>query len=328
MSQIITPSKRAEVSGILSWYVDQIYGQVEGSKIPPFYCDPVKVGLAAVDPEALARADEAALFKLFVSLAMYQARRDVLIQSQQRSWSQAEATALLSLPSLKRRLARCPCPHLAVNRQFEQACTVVKEAKLIICDHPTLACPVRLAGSVWGRMADLGKLPTSAFRLVWAKGGTAGLLQQALHESDPTLRLEWVVQFFSKVHCVGRKLATLFVSALSTPALAQGLTPWWPALNGNLAVVLDSHATRAVDHLSEGKAGKSYQSRVIWLRRLSEDFDLKRFHGEFPNLSPRLVQQALYCFCSKSNRQVWGKLCALDERGRCPSQLCPICRLP
>jgi len=324
MGRVISPSKQDELTRVVAWYVDRIYGTIEGPGTTPFYCDPEKVGLAAVDPRALAQADEAALFKLFLSLAMYQARRDVVIQAQQRGWNRTEATSLLSLSGLQRRMRSCPCPHLANPGRFEQACTVIKVGKTITCDYSALACPVRDAARVWGRMADLGKLPTSAYWRIWAKGGTTNLIQQASRESDPTLRLESVIAEFAQVFRVGRKLATLFVSAVSTPALAPGLTPWWPNLDGNLAVVLDTHATRAVVHLAGKAAGSTYQSRVDWLRRVSENLDLTRFHCVFPSFSPRLVQQALYAFCSKSNRLAWDRLCPHEEAGQCHSGLCPF----
>ncbi len=321
MSRLISQKAFEELLHILDWYVASVYARVEGPGVVPFYCDPAKVGLAAVDPVSLAKADEAALFKLFVSLAMYQARRDTVIQSQQRGWSREKANALLSLPSLRRRLSACPCPHLADAEQIENGCTVTKVGKAISCTHPDLACPIRLAATTWDRMADLGKLPASAFQRIWAQGGTASLLRKSDHEPDPTVRLEQVVSEISHVYRVGRKLATLFVSALSTPALAPGLTPWWPRLNGNLAIVLDTHAGRAVDHLAGGKAAGSYQSRTDWLRRVSEKVDLQRLRKDLPSYSPRLVQQALYAFGSKSNRRGWKLPCA----GECRSTLCPFC---
>lgn len=50
----------------------------------------------AVDPEQLAAGRPDALFKLFVLQAMYQARRDVVIEKQQRGMAKSEDATLAS----------------------------------------------------------------------------------------------------------------------------------------------------------------------------------------------------------------------------------------
>jgi hypothetical protein len=70
---------RPEVAEVVRWYFDK--GRVEGV---PFYCDPTRIGAFAIEPDELAAGSDAAVFRLFVSLAMYQALRDVVIMRQQR----------------------------------------------------------------------------------------------------------------------------------------------------------------------------------------------------------------------------------------------------
>ena len=50
----------------------------------PFYCDSTRIGAFAVEPDELGAGTDAALFRLFVALSMYQALRDVVIMRQQR----------------------------------------------------------------------------------------------------------------------------------------------------------------------------------------------------------------------------------------------------
>ncbi|MBI2570904.1 MAG: hypothetical protein HYV63_28200 [Candidatus Schekmanbacteria bacterium] len=57
------------------------------------------------------------------------------------------------------------------------------------------------------------------------------LADACAEEGTPTKRAELPVDRVARIHRVGRKLATLLVSALATPALAPGLTPWFPAVD-------------------------------------------------------------------------------------------------
>ncbi len=152
-------------------------------------------------------------------------------------------------------------------------------------------------------MGDMGKLPTSAWLLLWKSGGVREVLADVCRqEASPTKRAALLVERFARVHRVGRKLATMFVSALSTPALAPGLTPWFPDINGHELVVVDTNVARAVDALRDPGAPKTYDARERWVREQAAHLDLREFRRDVPSYSPRLVQQALYAFCSKSNR--------------------------
>jgi len=305
---------------ILTWYFTKVYGCHEGPGITPFYCDANRVGRFAVPPEQLAAGEPAAIFQLFVGLAMYQARRDVLIMEQQRSSTKREATALLSVDHLGRCATKSRCPSLREPATFVATCSVRKHAGQIHCDHPYQPCPVREASHWYQRLGDHGKLPMSAYFIF----GRPGVLPQMLSEVtastvDPATRAELLVQRFAQVHRVGRKLATLFVSALSTPALAPGMTPWFPAIDGNALVVVDTHAGRLINQLRHGRGAKTYAAQADWLRFRAANIDLRDYSPGLPAHSPRLVQQALYAFGSSSNREAWGLPCG-DEcvRGLCP----------
>jgi hypothetical protein len=106
----------------------------------------------------------------------------------------------------------------------ERAEALATRSARATCGHlPRAACHVKDATLLLRRMGDMGKLPTSAWLHLW-KGGA---LQRELAavvaaHADPRARADAVVDRFSAVYRVGRKLATMFVSALSTPALAPG----------------------------------------------------------------------------------------------------------
>lgn len=293
----------------------------------PFYCDPVQVGAFAVEPAALAAGDEAALFRLFVALSMFQALRDTIIMARQRSLTVRETGRLADLPTVAAAIRRQRCAAVRAA-DFVAACDVVKSDGVVDCGrHPGARCHVKDATVGFHRMGDLGKLPTSAWLALWRAGGLAKVLAEVCAaEEEPRARALRLVEQVEQVHRVGRKLASLFVSALSTPTLAPGLTPWWPAVDGNELVVVDTNVARAVDVLRGPGHVRSYEARSHWLRSEAARIDLRAIRADLPRYSPRLVQEALYAFGSRSNRTARGDACAgrATPCPRCDARLCPF----
>lgn len=316
--------KLAESSLIatLRWYFARRHRGV------PFYCDVAQVGAFAVAPDELAVGTDAAIFRLFVTLSMYQALRDVTIMRQQRSLPRRSMRVVADVATVKRSIARHACPTLGSVEAFEEGCDVVKDGEEIDCNTcPDVPCHVKDATRVFNRMGDMGKLPTSAWLRLWRGGGVKVLLDEVCREeSSPTKRAALLVERFAAVHRVGRKLATMFVSALSTPTLAPGLTPWFPEIDGNELVVVDTNVARAVDALRAPGAAKTYDARERWVREQAAKLDLRAFGPELPAYSPRLVQEALYAFCSKSNRVARGDGCAARSApcAACAPTVCPF----
>jgi len=312
-----------EATAVVHWYFKE--GRTEGL---PFYCDPSRVGAFAVEPAELAASTDAAIFRLFVTLSMYQALRDVVIMRQQRSLSRASMRVVADAAFVKRSIARHECPVLHSADAFEEGCDVAKVGEVVDCGTcPGTACHVKDATVVFNRMGDMGKLPTSAWLRLWKAGGVRAMLAEVCsEEASPTKRAALLVDRFAAVHRVGRKLATMFVSALSTPALAPGLTPWFPDIDGNDLVVVDTNVGRAVDALREPGAPRTYDARERWVREQAAQFDLREFRPDLPAYSPRLVQQALYAFCSKSNRLARGDACATRQTAcaTCATTICPF----
>jgi hypothetical protein len=278
----------------------------------PFYCDPKRIGAFAVVPTALSAGDDGAIFKLFVTLSMYQALRDVVIMRQQNSSSPAEMRVVADLASVSRAIAAHTCPMLATPELFEKGCDVSKHGAKADCHtRPGLRCHVKTATMVFNRMGDMGKLPTSAWLQIWKANGLQKLLREVFGlEASPKHRAALLVERFARVHRVGRKLATMFVSALSTPALAPGLTPWFPNVDGNDLVVVDTNVARCVDTLRRRDSPRTYAARERWIQEKATNMDLSTLRKDLPRYSPRMLQEALYTFSSKANRVAHSDPCA------------------
>lgn len=288
---------------ITRWYFRTGQGRRVAASDVPFYCDPTGVGHFAVSRQALALGDDDAVFRLFVTLAMYQALRDEVIRQQQRALRVADIRVLVDVGFIGRAIARHDCPAFASVVAFERECSVGKTDGIVDCHRcPGTRCHVKDATVAFNRMGDMGKLPSSAWLRIWKDGGPRKVLADVCcEEQSPTRRAELLVERFANVHRIGRKLATMFVSALSTPTLAPGLTPWFPEVDGNELVVVDTNVARAVDALRPAGASKTYDARAAWVRDQARRIDLHELHPDAPRYSPRLVQEALYTFCSKSN---------------------------
>ena len=311
---------------VVKWYARNVYGVHEGPGVPPYYCDPVRVGDFAVTPSALATGDEAVLFKLFVCIAMYQALRDVVVMQRQRSLTASEVGVVASLPVLTERIAQHSCVSLDADL-FEATCDVYKKDGSVECRRmPASPCHVKDATRIFGRMGDMGKLPTSAWFRSWRFGARSLLAQVVRCEDNPRARAQLVANRLAEIHRVGIKLASLYVSALSVPALAPGLTPWFPTVDGDDLVVVDVHVARAVDLVTRKRVPGSYTQRAAWVRSQAEMIDLSAYDSRLPRRSPRIVQQALYAFGSRSNRTASRDSCVARSTAcaDCVSKLCPF----
>ncbi len=322
------PRAEREVRAAVAWFVAERFDPEQRSAAVPFYCDPERVGAFASDPEDIAAGNDVAIFRLFITLSMYQALRDVVIMRQQCSLPRVSTRVLADPAFLKRSVAKHRCPALLSADAFEADCDVSKRGAVVDCATlPGVPCHVKDATVVFNRMGDMGKLPTSAWLRVWRQGGASALVRQVCSEErSPTKRAVLLVRNFARIHRVGRKLATLFVSALSTPALAPTLTPWFPDVDGNELVVVDTNVARAVDALRACGAPRTYDARERWVREIASTIDLREFRNDLPSYSPRFVQQALYAFCSKSNRWATGDACSqtVARRRCCAPALCPF----
>lgn len=313
----------AQVRQVVAWYFKHVYGRFEGPNVTPWYCDPALSGRFAVAPAALATGEPDALFKLFVAFAMFQARRDTVILAQQRAMSDQHVDTLASMATVERFITTSRCDALR-SAEFASRCTVVLQNGRVECrSRPGEPCHIKDATRSLKRTGDMGKLPSSAWLHAWQGEklpNTMATTAAAAREKRGAL----LVHHFAGVHRVGQKLATMFVSALSTPALAPGLTPWFPLVDGNQLLVIDTNVARALDVL--GCPTRSYHECAVWLRSVANQIDLTPLHPGVPQRSPRLVQQALFAFCSRSNRKARLDLCRdrTEACAECVPRLCPF----
>jgi hypothetical protein len=325
-----TPSQRsiAAVRRIVTWYFEHVYGRVEGPGTTPFYCDPTRVGHFAVSPNSLAEGDHESVFRVLLTISMYQARRDQLVMAQQRAMPSSLVAELTSPGSIGKLRDDTACTCLEADSNFESSCSVFVRKGRVDCAHlPVRKCPVKVATQSLRRTATIGKLPMSAWRQFGAPESFSALLDRITVEVvDPGQRAVAAVRSTMSIGGIGEKLATLFVSLMCTPALAPGLTPWSPRLDGNRLVVVDTNVARAVRSLGIPVAN-TYGAKAELIRRLADGIPLTSTHKIVPSTSPRLVQQALYYFASKSNRRAIGlecgglKVCRACAPASCLSQL-------
>lgn len=310
---------------LVAWYAARVYGVLEGPGRVPFYCDPARVGGFAVAPAALAAGTSAAVFQLYVTLAMYQSRRDVDVMEIQRAMPRPAARAMVQPRRLALAVDDARCGHLRTAEGFDAGCSVyrVPSGGASTCaDRPRAPCHVKDATAAIGRMGDMGKLPTSAWLHLRDQGdhGFDALLARVTRaHATPAARAAAMVAALAAFYRVGEKLATFIVATLTVPELAPGLTPWHPALDGHGLVIVDANLIRVIDALRP-RGVKTYAARAGWWRRHAARVDLRRHRIDWPATSPRLVQQAAYWFRSRSNRDAAGLAC-----DGCRSPVCPYC---
>lgn len=316
-----------EVDAVVDWYLATAYRRWEGPGVLPFFADRRRVGHFAVDLELLARNETATLFRLLVALAMYQSRRDVDIMAIQKAMPAHTVARLTSPTKLKMLTDTSKCAHLADARSLSTACDVARvpgRAEAACRSHPKLPCHVKDATTAIKRMGDMGKLPASAWLVLGEAGLPGALLDACDRESEPRRRAAYLVARLASIHRIGRKLASLYVSALSTPEL-YGLGPWHPLVDGSRLVVVDANVAAAVAMWRGPRALRTYDATTEWMTRISDVLSSRRRQFSRAN-SPRFVQQAIYTFRSRSNRQAAGDRCASQPCDSCPSRVCPFAR--
>lgn len=322
----IAPTVIAEMERIVSWYLRTAYKRWEGPGIRPFSADATRIGHFAVDQTALAARDSDAMFQLLITMASYQSRRDVDIMAIQRATARRRVVEMTSTKRLRVLVEGSRCPHLRDADTFDRSCDVRREVArgITTCNaHPRARCHVKDATAAIGRMGDLGKLPTSA----WLHLGPAGLhrwfIETCLVENDPHRRARRLVERLSMIYRIGTKLASMFVTAMSVEELGHG-APWRPEIDGSRVVVVDANVRRAIRNWRSNRGVQTYEALARWLLAAADHIDLSSLRHELPRRSPRLVQQAIYVFGSRSNRVALRDRCATRPCTDCPSRVCPF----
>lgn len=322
----IAPATIEEITRIVHWYLGTAYGRWEGPGTVPFYGDPRRVGRFAVDLDALAARDPDAIFHLLITLGAYQARRDVDIMAIQRSISARRAAEMTSPRRLRVLIEDSACVYTRDPDTFDRCCDVRRdfERDRATCGaRPRIRCHVKDATEAIGRMGDLGKIPTSAWLHLGAGGLERWFAEVCLLEDDPQARARRLVARVSTLYRIGVKLASMFVTALSVPELGWRAA-WAPEVDGSRIVVVDANVGRAINIWRRNRGPKTYAVLARWLIAAADQIELSRMRSTLPRRSPRLVQQAVYLFRSRSNRAALGDACAAKPCSSCPSRVCPF----
>jgi hypothetical protein len=322
----IPPATIEEIARIVRWYLGTAYGRWEGPGTVPFYGDPRRVGRFAVDLDALAARDPDAIFHLLITLGAYQSRRDVDIMAIQRSIGARRAAEMTSPRRLRVLIEGSACEYTRDPEIFDRCCDVRRDLerdRTTCATRPRTRCHVKDATEAIGRMGDLGKISTSA----WLHLGVAGLqrwfAEACLLEDDPHARARRLVARVATLYRIGVKLASMFVTALSVPELGWGAA-WAPEVDGSRIVVVDANVGHAINIWRMNRRPKTYGMLARWLIAAADQIDLSRMRSTLPRRSPRLVQQAVYLFRSRSNRAALGDVCAAKPCSSCPSRVCPF----
>jgi hypothetical protein len=221
---------------------------------------------------------------------------------------------------------RSPCAHLRDADVFDRCCDVRRDLvrdRATCGTRPRTPCHVKHATEAIGRMGDLGKTPTSAWLHLGAHGLQRWFLEVCLLVEDPHARARRLVERVATLYRIGVKLASMFVTALSVPELGYRAA-WAPEVNGSRIVVVDANVGRAIGMWRTDRGPSTYAALEQWLVSAADRVDLSRMRAGLPRHSPRLVQQAVYVFRSRSNRAALGDACATKPCASCPSRVCPF----
>jgi hypothetical protein len=323
---VARPTRRqVEVSrAAVAWYLRTHYGRSGDSGTLSMFCDSAKMGAFAVSREGIAAGDAAELFRLLVTVAMFQRRQDLQILRILRSLSDADAAEISSMSMLLRFVDEGRCPHMRSVESVTEDCDLAKDdLKRGCCQkNPSFGCHMKRHTVLLRRYGHFGKVPTSIALMVREAGGgdLNGLRKRVLAEvKDPLARAVALETALSRAWRISQKIASMFLSCVTNPALSPGAAPWSEGVDWTYFVVVDSNVDLFLGSIGYRGAG-TYASRRAFVRALAERIDLRELSPTLDSYNPRLVQQAMYLFMSASNRRA-----AQDDCGNLAAPPCAEC---
>ena len=329
------PTKRQlrVTRAVTRWYLENYYGTTADTGLSAMFCDPARVGYFAADPAALAAGEGAALFRLLVTMTMFQRRSDAQIMRVLRGIDRADALELTDAARLLELAAQAGCEHLASTQAIKDGCDLAKdrETKLGVCgQRPGLSCHLKRHTVLLRRYGHFGKVPTSAALMVRDSGAAdLAALKTSVWSSvdDPLERALALERALCKTWRVSEKIAAMFLSAVTDPDLSGALAPWREGVDSTRFVVVDSNVDlylKAVGY----RGAWTYSARRSFVQRLAQGVELDELRAGLSRYNPRLVQQALYMFMSLSNRRENDGDCSYEgvaACGACQPELSAIC---
>lgn len=330
----VKPTRRqyAATRSVTAWYMRSYYGTAGDVGVAAMFCQPDRVGHFAVDREALAAGTPEALFRLLVTVTMFQRRSDLQIMRVLRGISEVDALELTDADRLLT-LADTGCDFARSLNSLLDLCDLGKcpETKRGICgQRPRSPCHVKRHTELLKRYGHFGKMPTSAALMLRAQGVTDLLkLRARIFEEtrDPHARALALEAAISRVWRISEKISAMYLSALTNQDLSGDLAPWADGVNTDHFVVVDSNVDLYLKKI-EYRGPMTYRARRAFIQSLAARINLAELHPNVRRYNPRLVQQALYMFMSESNRRANPADCCHNAPvtcGRCPEALASRC---
>jgi len=297
------------------------------------FFDKKKVGDFAVRRQDFRAGKSTALFKVLVTCAMFQRLRDLQVMRILREMPLDVAREVSSSGRLVRLAGESACPHLASNSALLEGCDLGKDqlTGLGTCRAGTdLACHLKRHTVHLKRYGHFGKVPTSAALAIVEEGpgGLRGLYRRVLRESSSPLEVATTLEsLLSRSWRVNQKIACMFLSVVTNPALGPGKAPWSEGVDWNHFVVVDSNVDLFLEAVGYRGPG-TYDARRSFLQMLAQRVDLAAMRPGLASYNARLVQQAMYLFMSASNRRLLEEDCShLGEQAcaKCPGPVRVLC---
>lgn len=328
-----TRSQYAAARAVTAWYLNTYYETPEDVGVPWMFCREDRVGHFAVDADALAAGDGAALFRLLVAMTMFQRRSDLQIMRVLRGISRGDAEEMTEPVSLLQLVDSVECPHIKALASLKEQCDLSKDSvtKRGMCTaRAGTACHLKRHTELLRRYGHFGKVPTSAALTLRAHevSSLAELKGRIWGEIDnPTERARALEQAISRSWRVSEKISAMFLSAVTNRALSGRLAPWSEGVDTAHFVVIDSNVDLFLRAISYS-GPMTYRARREFIQALALRVRLDKHRPDLGRFNPRLVQQALYMFMSESNRRASARDCshlAPVSCGECPRALSRYC---
>lgn len=334
MVQLVDRHQVNATRAVVRWYLDIYHRTRHDLGGPGTFLDRARVGAFAVSPAAFERGEPKGLFKLLIAMTLFQRRQDQQVFRILRGMMPSEVRQVADLRSLEIARTRTRCEMLRSSRALHELCDLSKAPgePLGTCGvHPRTVCPLKRHTVLLKRYGHFGKVPTSA-ALMLAEIGVRDLralrLRALSEASDPAARAVILEAALMRVWRVNRKISAMFLSAVCNPDLGPTRAPWCDGIDSTRFVVIDSNTDLYLSSVGYGGAG-TYDARLAFICALTRRIDLSRLRRGLQAFNPRIVQQAMYMFMSRSNRRSADIDCSRRPAActECPSVLksrCPM----
>jgi len=329
----ITSWQTRRVRAVVRWYMERHHRRSTQAGMPEMFWDASRIGAFAVDPVAVQEQDEEAMFRMLVTCAMFQQKRDVEVMKILRGIDPEDVWQMTTAHTLVELTDASPCAHAKSADALRTACDLGKDAdtKRGVCKtHPWAACFLKRHTELLRRWGYFGKVPAALALMVQEQGGSLGAVYRRAvreHPGDPrgaAKALEASLCMGWRVH---KKIANLYLSAMANPDFFHD-PPWAEGVDWAWFVCIDTNVMAFLDAI--GYAGADdYDSRRRFIMRLSGRVELDAWDARLKAYNPRLVQQAMYLFMSTSNRRALPVDCmhsGVAACARCDVARRTICR--